>query len=202
CRSRRGRDGDRARQETAGGGAGPVRAARGARPGATGLRGGATGADRRRAGTGRLMPVRNRIEVMHGVNLDQLGRRDPGHYGGITFEELEVRVATAASELGLETRFFHSNHEGEFVEHLHRLEGLADGIVLNPGAWTHYSYAIRDALELAALPAVEVHLSDVDARESWRRQSVIRDVCIEQVAGKGADGYREALERLRTELTP
>ena len=92
------------------------------------------------------MAVRNRIEVMHGVNLDQLGRRDPGHYGGITFEELEVRVATAASELGLETRFFHSNHEGEFVEHLHRLDGLADGVVINPGAWTHYAWAIRDAL--------------------------------------------------------
>jgi 3-dehydroquinate dehydratase-2 len=146
------------------------------------------------------MPVRNRIEVMHGVNLDQLGRRDPEHYGGLTFDELELRVSHAATELGLETRFFQSNHEGEFVEHLHRLEGLADGIVLNPGAWTHYSYAIRDALELAALPAVEVHLSDVDSREPWRRQSVIRDVCIGRVAGKGTEGYREALERLRLEL--
>jgi 3-dehydroquinate dehydratase-2 len=148
------------------------------------------------------MAVRNRIEVMHGVNLDQLGRRDPGHYGGITFDELEVRVATAASELGLETRFFQSNHEGEFVEHLHRLEGLADGILLNPGAWTHYSYAIRDALELAALPAVEVHLSDVDAREPWRRESVIRDICIGRVCGKGPAGYRDALEQLRRELEP
>jgi 3-dehydroquinate dehydratase-2 len=147
------------------------------------------------------MSVRNRIEVMHGVNLDQLGRRDPAHYGGLTFDELELRVSSAAAELGLETRFFHSNHEGEFVEHLHRLEGLADGIVLNPGAWTHYSYAIRDALELAALPAVEVHLSDVDSREPWRRQSVIRDLCIARVSGKGAEGYREALERLRLELS-
>jgi 3-dehydroquinate dehydratase-2 len=146
------------------------------------------------------MAVRNRIEVMHGVNLDQLGRRDPSHYGGITFDELEVRVASAASELGLETRFFQSNHEGEFVEHLHRLDGLADGILLNPGAWTHYSYAIRDALELAALPAVEVHLSDVDTREPWRRESVIRDVCIGRVSGKGPAGYRDALERLRQEL--
>jgi 3-dehydroquinate dehydratase II len=146
------------------------------------------------------MPVRNRIEVMHGVNLDQLGRRDPAHYGSLRFEELELTVSSVASELELVPRFFHTNHEGEFVEHLHRLEGLADGILLNPGAWTHYSYAIRDALELAALPAVEVHLSDIGAREAWRRESVIGDLCIARVAGKGADGYREALERLRLEL--
>jgi 3-dehydroquinate dehydratase II len=144
--------------------------------------------------------VRNRIEVMHGVNLDQLGRRDPAVYGGLTLDELEVRVSTAAADLGLQARFFQTNHEGEFVEHLHGLEELADGIVLNPGAWTHYSYAIRDALELAALPAVEVHLSDVDNREPWRRESVIRDICIARVAGKGPDGYRDALERLRREL--
>jgi 3-dehydroquinate dehydratase-2 len=144
--------------------------------------------------------VRNRIEVMHGVNLDQLGRRDPAVYGGLTLDELEVRVSTAAADLGLQARFFQTNHEGEFVEHLHGLEELADGIVLNPGAWTHYSYAIRDALELAALPAVEVHLSDVDNREPWRRESVIRDICIARVAGKGPDGYRDALDRLRREL--
>jgi 3-dehydroquinate dehydratase-2 len=137
---------------------------------------------------------------MHGVNLDQLGRRDPAVYGGLTLDELEVRVSTAAADLGLQARFFQTNHEGEFVEHLHGLEELADGIVLNPGAWTHYSYAIRDALELAALPAVEVHLSDVDNREPWRRESVIRDICIARVAGKGPDGYRDALERLRREL--
>jgi 3-dehydroquinate dehydratase-2 len=147
-----------------------------------------------------MSTVRNRIEVMHGVNLDQLGRRDPQHYGALSFDQLELRIGAVAADLGLEPRFFHSNHEGEFVEHLHRLEGLADGIVLNPGAWTHYSYAIRDALELAALPAVEVHLSDVDNREPWRRESVIREVCIGRVAGKGPDGYREALERLRGEL--
>jgi 3-dehydroquinate dehydratase-2 len=145
--------------------------------------------------------VRNRVEVMHGVNLDQLGRRDPAHYGGTTLEELEMRISVTASELGLDARFFHTNHEGDFVEHLHRLEGLADGIVLNPGAWTHYSYAIRDALELTRLPAVEVHLSDVNAREPWRRQSVIGDLCIARISGKGAEGYRQALERLRTELT-
>jgi 3-dehydroquinate dehydratase-2 len=144
--------------------------------------------------------VRNRIEVMHGVNLDQLGRRDPEHYGALTITELERNVSEAAAELGLETRFFQTNHEGEFVEHLHRLQGLADGIILNPGAWTHYSYAIRDALELTGLPAIEVHLSDVDSREPWRRQTVIGELCVGRVAGKGVDGYREALELMHTEL--
>jgi 3-dehydroquinate dehydratase II len=144
--------------------------------------------------------MRNRVEVMHGVNLDQLGRRDPTHYGRFTLEDLERKIKQAADELGLETRFFHTNHEGEFVEHLHRLDGVTDAIVLNPGAWTHYSYAIRDALELAGLPAVEVHLSDVDAREEWRRHSVITELCIARVAGKGPDGYRDALERVRAEL--
>jgi 3-dehydroquinate dehydratase II len=144
--------------------------------------------------------MRNRVEVMHGVNLDQLGRRDPTHYGRVTLAELEREIKENADELGLEVRFFQSNHEGEFVEHLHRLEGLADAIVLNPGAWTHYSYAIRDALELAGLPAVEVHLSDVDSREEWRRRSVITELCIARVAGKGPAGYRDALERVRAEL--
>ena len=145
---------------------------------------------------------RNRIEIMHGVNLDQLGRRDPDLYGSLTLTELELRIAGDARELGLETRFFQTNHEGDFVEHLHRLEGMADGIVLNPGAWTHYSYAIRDALELTGLPAVEVHLSDVDNREQWRRHSVIRELCIDRVAGQGPEGYRDALLRLKRELSP
>ena len=144
--------------------------------------------------------MRNWVEVMHGVNLDQLGRRDPSHYGSVTLEELERRISHTARELGLEVRFFQTNHEGKFVEHLHRLAGLADAIVLNPGAWTHYSYAIRDALELTHLPAVEVHLSDVDAREDWRRHSVITDLCLTRISGKGPDGYRDALERLRAEM--
>lgn len=146
------------------------------------------------------VPTHNRIEVMHGANLDQVGRRDPGHYGGATLTELERKISDYARELGLTTRFFQTNHEGDFIEHLHRLEGMADGIVLNPGAWTHYSYAIRDALELAALPAVEIHLSDVDRREQWRRHSVISDLCVARVVGKGAAGYREALARLKQEL--
>jgi 3-dehydroquinate dehydratase-2 len=144
--------------------------------------------------------LHNRIDVMHGVNLDQLGRRDPLHYGGLTYSELEQRIGDYASELGLVARFFQTNHEGEFVEHLHRVDEIADGLIVNPGAWTHYAYAIRDALELAALPAVEVHLSDVDAREPFRRTSVIGDLCFARVAGKGPEGYRDALELLRREL--
>jgi 3-dehydroquinate dehydratase-2 len=148
-----------------------------------------------------MSDVRNRIEVMHGVNLDQLGRRNPDHYGELTLTQLEVEISSNAGELGLGTRFFHTNHEGEFVEHLHGLDGLADGIILNPGAWTHYSYAIRDALEIAALPSIEVHLSDVDARESFRRHSVLEGLCTGRVAGRGTDGYRDALVMLREELT-
>jgi 3-dehydroquinate dehydratase-2 len=147
------------------------------------------------------MSVRNRVEVMHGVNLDQLGRRDPAVYGTLTLDELEVRIKSAASEIGLQIRFFRTNHEGEFVERLHRVQALADGLVLNPGAWTHYSYAIRDALELTGLPAVEVHLSDIHNREPWRRQSVISELCIATISGRGPDGYGEALTRLRDELS-
>jgi 3-dehydroquinate dehydratase-2 len=144
--------------------------------------------------------ARNRVEIMHGVNLDQLGRRDTSHYGSLTLTELELQISDTAAELGLKTRFFQTNHEGQFVEHLHQLEGHADAIVLNPGAWTHYSYAIRDALELTGLPAVELHLSDVDNREPWRRQSVITELCVGRVVGKGAAGYRDALELIREEL--
>ena len=144
--------------------------------------------------------MRNRAEVMHGVNLDQLGRRDKAHYGDLTLDGLELRVEGFARELGLVPRFFHSNHEGEFVEHLHRLEGISDAVILNPGAWTHYAWAIRDALELAAVPAVEVHLSDVERREEWRRVSVVRDVCIATVSGQGLDGYRDALARVKEAL--
>ncbi|HEX7291600.1 MAG TPA: type II 3-dehydroquinate dehydratase [Conexibacter sp.] len=143
---------------------------------------------------------RNRIAVMHGVNLDQLGRRPAGHYGTLSLMQLEARVGDWGAELGLAVQFFQSNHEGAFVEELHRLEDTVDGLLLNPGAWTHYSWAIRDALEITGLPAVEVHLSDVAAREEWRRMSVIRDLCVATVSGRGPDGYRDALARLREEL--
>lgn len=141
-----------------------------------------------------------RVEVMHGVNLDQLGRRDPLLYGTLTLPQLEQRIEQDARELGLQTRFFQSNHEGAFVEHLHALDGHADAILLNPGSWTHYAWAIRDALEIAALPALEIHLSDVEQREPWRRVSVIRDLCFATVSGRGPDGYRIALTQLREKL--
>jgi 3-dehydroquinate dehydratase-2 len=144
--------------------------------------------------------MKNRVEVMHGVNLDVLGRRAPAHYGSITLTELEVRVKRFARDLGLETTFSQTNHEGEFCEALHEAAQIADGLILNPGAWTHYSYAIRDALEVAGLPAVEVHLSAVSEREEWRRTSVIRPLCLGAVEGQGVDGYRRALELLREEL--
>jgi 3-dehydroquinate dehydratase II len=141
--------------------------------------------------------VRHRVSVLHGVNLDVLGRRPSSHYGDVGLTELEVKVQQFARELDLDVAFFQTNHEGEYCEFLHRAGEKADGLLLNPGAWTHYSWAIRDALEVAALPAVEVHLSAVDDREEWRRVSVIRSLCLGTVQGKGLEGYREALELLR-----
>ena len=145
--------------------------------------------------------MKNRVEVLHGVNLDMLERRPSEHYGQLSLMELEVRIGRFAHELGFETSFSQTNHEGEFCELLHRAPETADGLILNPGAWTHYSWAIRDALEIAGLPAVEVHLSDVGGREEWRRQSVIRDLCVGTVSGKGVDGYRDALAMLKEKLS-
>jgi 3-dehydroquinate dehydratase-2 len=136
------------------------------------------------------------------VNFDVLGRRPSGHYGGLELTELEVKVQRFARDLDVDVAFFQTNHEGQYCEFLHRAGEGADGLVLNPGAWTHYSWAIRDALEVAALPAVEVHLSAVDEREEWRRVSVIGDLCLATVQGKGVDGYREALELLRGSTQP
>jgi 3-dehydroquinate dehydratase II len=142
----------------------------------------------------------NRVEVLHGVNLDMLGRRDPEHYGTLTLAELQTQIKRFGRELDLELAFFQTNSEGEFVERLHRLPEVADAALVNPGAWTHYSWAIRDALEIAGLPAVEVHLSAVSEREDWRRRSVLEGLVVGTVAGKGADGYREALGLLKREL--
>jgi 3-dehydroquinate dehydratase-2 len=142
----------------------------------------------------------NRVEVLHGVNLDMLGRRDPAHYGNLTLVELETRIKRFGRDLDLELAFFQTNHEGEFVERLHRLPDAADAAILNAGAWTHYSWAIRDALEIAGLPTVEVHLSDVAAREEWRHHSVLDGLVIGTVSGQGPDGYREALEMIKETL--
>lgn len=142
----------------------------------------------------------HRIEVMHGVNLDMLGKRDPEHYGTLTLDELERQIEGFAVEIGVEARFFRTNSETEYVEHLHSLRELVDGAILNPGAWTHYSWAIHDALEIAAVPAVEVHLSNIKAREPWRALSVIEDLCLASVRGEGVEGYRHALECLHAHL--
>jgi 3-dehydroquinate dehydratase-2 len=141
--------------------------------------------------------MRNRVAVLHGVNLDALGRRPSEHYGELTLQQLEMRIERFARELGLEVVFFQSNHEGEYVEELHKAPDYADGLLLNPGAWTHYSWALRDAVEVTGLPCIEVHLSDVEHREPFRRTSVLEDVRAGRVSGMGVDGYREALGQLK-----
>jgi 3-dehydroquinate dehydratase II len=138
--------------------------------------------------------------VLHGVNLDMLGRRDSEHYGTLTLAELQTQIKRFGRELDLELAFFQTNSEGEYVERLHRLPEVADAALLNPGAWTHYSWAIRDALEIAGLPAVEVHLSDVSGREDWRSHSALEGLVMDAIAGEGPDGYRTALELLKREL--
>jgi len=147
-----------------------------------------------------MTTVRNRVAVLHGVNFDVLERRDASIYGGISLSELERRISDWAHEQSLEPIFFQTNAEGEFCEYLHRSADLADAAIVNAGAWTHYSRAIADALELTRLPAVEVHLSDVEARDDWRRLSVFDGLVIAKISGKGPDGYREALEILAREL--
>jgi 3-dehydroquinate dehydratase-2 len=142
----------------------------------------------------------NRVAVLHGVNFDVLERRDPELYGGLSLRELELKIQHWARDLGLEAIFFQTNAEGEFVEYLHRVPELADSALVNAGAWTHYSRAIADALQVSGVPAVEVHLSDVESREDWRRVSVFEGLVLEKVSGKGPDGYRDALATLARAL--
>ena len=137
-----------------------------------------------------------RIAVINGANLDALADRDPELYGGISYDELETRIYVWARELDLSVRCFQTNHEGQYIDWCHEARSWADGIVVNPGAWTHYSYAIRDALELFSVPVVEVHLSNIAEREEWRRRSVVEDVVAHRVLGHGPDGYKEALSWL------
>jgi 3-dehydroquinate dehydratase-2 len=133
------------------------------------------------------------VVVLNGANLNAIGARDPELYGGIGYSELETRIYAWGKELGCSVRCFQTNSEGQFIDWCHEARRSADGVIVNPGAWTHYSYAIRDALELFSVPVVEVHLSDIEKREEWRRVSVIAEVVTERVLGKGPDGYREAL---------
>jgi 3-dehydroquinate dehydratase-2 len=137
-----------------------------------------------------------RVDVLNGVNLDVLGRRDPTLYGGLSLEDLEAMIDLWAGELGCSVRCRQTNSEGEYVDWCHEALDAADGVVVNPGAWTHYSYAIRDALELLAVPLVEVHLSNIDEREEWRRHSVISELASKRIVGRGPDGYRDALQFL------
>jgi 3-dehydroquinate dehydratase-2 len=137
-----------------------------------------------------------RVSVLNGVNLDVLERRDPALYGGLSLRELEGRIEDWAGELGCSVRCRQTNSEGQYVDWCHEELDWADGLIANPGAWTHYSYAIRDALELFPGPLVEVHLSNLDEREEWRRRSVIAELAATRILGKGPEGYREALEFL------
>jgi 3-dehydroquinate dehydratase-2 len=136
------------------------------------------------------------VDVLNGVNLDVVGRRQPQLYGGLGIEQLETRIYEWGRELDLRVRCRQTNSEGQYVDWCHEALDAAEGVVLNPAAWTHYSYAIRDAVELFTVPVVEVHLSNVEKREEWRRLSVIADLAAKRVIGKGPDGYREALEFL------
>ena len=134
-----------------------------------------------------------RVAVLNGVNLDVLERRDPALYGGLSLNQLETRIYDWARELELQAECRQTNSEGEYVSWCHDALDWADGVVANPGAWSHYSYAIRDALELFEAPVVEVHLSNIAEREEWRRHTVIEDIAAARVIGKGPEGYREAL---------
>lgn len=135
------------------------------------------------------------LVVLHGVNLDMLGERPVKHYGTVTLGELEVACRRECESLGWTCLCLQTNHEGVYVEYLHE-HRRASALLVNPGAWTHYSYAIRDALEIVTCPTAEVHLSDISTREEWRRNSVISPVVSFTVSGKGPAGYLEAVERL------
>ena len=137
-----------------------------------------------------------KIMVINGVNLNMLGVREPGIYGNETLADVNEKIAKRAKELGVEVTFFQSNIEGEIVNCIHSCFGTFDGIVMNPGAFTHYSYAIRDALGSVKIPAIEVHISNVHRREEFRHTSVIVPECVGQICGLGTNGYLYALEAI------
>lgn len=142
-----------------------------------------------------------RILVINGPNLNLLGERDTRLYGEATLDDVNAGIAARARELGVQVIFFQSNHEGALIDKLHAERRSADGIIINPGALTHYSYSLRDALEAVEPPAVEVHISDISKREEFRRVSVVTPVAWKTVMGKGTDGYIEALEALVEHLS-
>ncbi len=142
------------------------------------------------------------VLVLNGVNLDMLGQRDPAIYGGLSIGELETQIYVWARELSVSARCLHTNHEGQYIEWIHDAFGRSDGLIVNPGAWSHYSYAIHDALDILNVPIVEVHLSNIEEREEWRRSSVVAGLAAHRVLGKGPEGYREALEFLAGKGSP
>lgn len=141
-----------------------------------------------------------RLLVLHGPNLNRLGLREPAIYGARTLPELDGEIRAHAAARAIETEHRQSNHEGALLDALHEADGAFDGVIFNPGAYTHYSYALRDAIASLRVPVVEVHLSDIHAREPWRRVSVLAEVCLAQVAGRGAGSYLEAIDCLAAYL--
>ena len=137
-----------------------------------------------------------RVLVVNGPNLNLLGTRRPEVYGTTTLGELGEMCRQWGTELGCSVSVFQSNHEGAIIDRLHEAIGRRDGIVINPGALTHYSYALHDAIEASNIPTVEVHISNIAARESWRAVSVIAPVCVASITGQGVEGYRRAIEVL------
>ena len=137
------------------------------------------------------------VLILHGPNLNLLGEREPSIYGKMTLPQLNARMRSEARRLKMTVRIFQRNGEGQLIDLLHQYRKWADGVVFNPGAYTHYSYALRDAVAAIEIPTVEVHLSDIRSREKWRRVSVIEPACVAQIAGKGAGSYIDALRLLK-----